>query len=211
MRQKDDLKPINDTEAKILKAAENEFMTKGFVGARTTSIAEAAGVTHAMFHYYFRTKEKLFESIIADKMSMLRQLVVESFEDINLPLNIMIRNLIDQHLDFISSNPGLPRFLVCEVFTNPERLSFFTRQIADVAPDIIGRLQRRIDEMASRGECRSVDAKMLMIDIISLNVFPFIASPMLNRVLGDGMGVSSDFAELRKRENYDTIMHKLRP
>ncbi len=51
---------ITDTEHKILCAAEQEFMAKGFNCARTTSIAEAAGVTHAMRHYYFRTKEKLF-------------------------------------------------------------------------------------------------------------------------------------------------------
>lgn len=51
---------LPDTEARILQAAEHEFLTKGYAGARTTSIAEAAGVTHAMFHYYFRTKDKLF-------------------------------------------------------------------------------------------------------------------------------------------------------
>ena len=46
-----------DTEALILEAAEKEFLEKGYLGAKTTSIAEAAGVTHAMFHYYFRTKD----------------------------------------------------------------------------------------------------------------------------------------------------------
>ena len=53
-----------DTESEILKAAEQEFMLKGFDGAKTTSIAHAAGVTHAMLHYYFRTKEQLFERIL---------------------------------------------------------------------------------------------------------------------------------------------------
>lgn len=48
-------------EQEILKAAEQEFLTKGYDGARTTSIAQAAGVTHAMLHYYFRTKEQLFD------------------------------------------------------------------------------------------------------------------------------------------------------
>ena len=42
-------------EQAILAAAEQEFLAKGFDGARTTSIAAAAGVTHAMLHYYFRT------------------------------------------------------------------------------------------------------------------------------------------------------------
>ncbi|MBQ2779515.1 MAG: helix-turn-helix transcriptional regulator, partial [Bacteroidaceae bacterium] len=41
-------------EQQILAAAEQEFLTRGYDGARTTSIAQAAGVTHAMLHYYFR-------------------------------------------------------------------------------------------------------------------------------------------------------------
>lgn len=46
----------NDTERAILTAAEQEFMLKGYGGARTTAIAEKAGVTHAMLHYYYRTR-----------------------------------------------------------------------------------------------------------------------------------------------------------
>lgn len=61
-------KPARNKEQAILEAAEQEFLNKGFAGARTTSIAEAAGVTHAMLHYYFRTKEQLFERILDEKM-----------------------------------------------------------------------------------------------------------------------------------------------
>ena len=57
-------KPAQKREQAILEAAEREFLKKGFDGARTTSIAAAAGVTHAMLHYYFRTKEQLFERIL---------------------------------------------------------------------------------------------------------------------------------------------------
>ena len=53
-------KNANDTEVRILQAAEKEFLEKGYAGAKTTDIAAAAGVTHAMLHYYFRTKDKLF-------------------------------------------------------------------------------------------------------------------------------------------------------
>lgn len=206
-----DSKQFNDTETKILHAAELEFMTKGFAGARTTSIAEAAGVTHAMLHYYFRTKEKLFDRIISEKMGLLKKIVVKSFEDMNMPFEDMIRNLINLHLDFIYANRDLPRFLIGEVINNPERLSSFLRNIADVAPDVIIRLQMKIDEMAVKGKCRKVDARMLMLDIVSLNVFPYIASPMINLVLDDCMADASRFLELRKNENFETIMRKLRP
>lgn len=202
---------LNETEAKILKAAEHEFMAKGFAGARTTSIAEAAGVTHAMFHYYFRTKEKLFDRIITEKMDLLKNVICQSLADINLPLETLIRNLINLHLDFISSNPDLPRFLISEIFSNRERLSFFTQKITEVAPEIIARLQWKIDDMASKGASRRIDAKMLMLDIVALNIFPYVASPLVNIVLDNCMADRAEFLELRKKENYDTIMQKLRP
>lgn len=199
------------TEDKILKAAEHEFLAKGFAGARTTSIAEAAGVTHAMFHYYFRTKEKLFDRIITEKMEMLKDIIVKSVDDISLPLEDLIRNLINLHLDFLSHNPELPRFLISEIFSNPERLAFFSQKIRDVAPEILMTLQHKINNLAEQGKCRRIDAKMLMLDIVSLNVFPYVASPLVNIVLDDCMRDAGKFLELRKKENYDTIMRKLRP
>ena len=52
-----------DTAAKILKAAEEEFMEKGYGNAKMMSIAARAGVSHSMLHYYYRSKGKLFQMI----------------------------------------------------------------------------------------------------------------------------------------------------
>ena len=60
-------------EAAILKAAEEEFLTKGYAGARTTEIAKVAGVSHTMLHYYFRTKENLFNCVYEQKVKLLSE------------------------------------------------------------------------------------------------------------------------------------------
>lgn len=211
MTKQRDKQQDNDTEALILQAAEREFLSKGFIGARTMSIAEAAGVTHAMFHYYFRTKEKLFERIISEKITLLKKAVIGSFVDINAPLNEILGNLISNHLEFIAANPDLPRFLVGEIFSNPERSAIFLDRLREISPSFISILQDKLDEEASKGLCRRVDAKMLMLDIVSLNVFAYMASPAVNAALGDCMADSDGFLEMRKKENYDTIMRKLRP
>lgn len=200
-----------DTEGLILQAAEREFMSKGFLGARTTSIAEAAGVTHAMFHYYFRTKEKLFERIITEKIAMLKEAVVGSITDINAPLSEVLRNVINRHLDFVAANPDLPRFLVGEIFNNPVRSASFLESLRRIAPSFISVLQDKINSEANDGICRRVDANMLMLDIVSLNVFPYMAAPAVNAALCDCMADADAFLELRKKENFDTIMRKLRP
>lgn len=200
-----------DTETRILEAAEREFLTKGFAGARTTSIAEAAGVTHAMFHYYFRTKEKLFDRIITEKISLLRNVVLESVCGADMSLEDKIRNAIERHLDFIAANPDLPRFLVGEVFNSPDRTAILLDKVKAYAPAMLEELQRQIDEAAAKGIFRRVDARMLIIDITSLNIFSFMVSPLINAVLGGPIVGSEDFVEQRKKENFGTIMRKLKP
>lgn len=197
----------NNTEQKILKAAEAEFLAKGFDGARTTSIARAAGVTHAMLHYYFRTKEKLFQQIINEKFSHLQEIMLTSLLDSEKPFLEKVSNAIEQHLDFLAANPDLPRFLITVVSGNPELLN-------DVFPPINVKkmpsfIQEEIDRNAANGVCRKVDARMLMLDIVSLNIFSFIGSQIINRMLGSFL-TEPDFIEQRKKNNVETILNKLR-
>ena len=199
------------TEELILKAAEQEFMTKGFAGARTTSIAEAAGVTHAMFHYYFRTKEKLFDRIIAEKIKMLINGLLTSVTDRDMSLNELIKNIIDRHLDFLSANPDLPNFVTREIYGNPDKVKILLDKLIVNAPVFLNILQEKIDRLAAEGVCRRVDARMLMLDIASLNVLPFLAKPIVNGALNNCMANMEEFIQMRKKENYDTIMRKLKP
>jgi len=47
----------------ILKAARTEFSLHGFSGARLAVIAENAGVNKALIHYYFKSKDLLYENV----------------------------------------------------------------------------------------------------------------------------------------------------
>lgn len=199
------------TEQRILEAASREFMQKGYAGARTSAIAEAAGVTHAMLHYYFRAKDKLFEKILSEKITLLRDIMLASIGDVSKPLFEKVRETIEHHIDFIAANPDLPRFMVNEVFCQPERLEYVLSVMKTHAPLVAANLQHQIDELAERGECRRVDARMLMLDIVSLNIFSFMSAPMINVMLGDLTADMNAFVAARKKENVDTIMRKLKP
>lgn len=201
------------THDRILAAAEAEFFSKGYDGARTTSIAKAAGVTHAMLHYYFRTKQNLFETVIGGKMALLRDMMLSSIGDPTIPLFEKISRCIDSHIDFIAANPQLPGFMVNVVFKDPRLSALAMQAIAIHAREVITSLQRQIDDMALRGECRRVDARMLMIDILSLDVMPFVMARAIDVVMGSIAADESpeDFIATRKKENIDTIFRKLRP
>lgn len=198
-----------DTEALILQAAEREFLEKGYSGAKTTAIAQAAGVTHAMLHYYFRTKEKLFEKIVADKMDKLKRVMFGVIGNPDLPLRERLKQGVEQHFDFIAENPHLPRFIFNELHEHPERIDQIKNSIASIAAKAITTLQNEIDRKAASGECRPVDARMLMLDIASLNLFPFIAAPLISSSFGKLFEGRDEFLEMRKKENVRTVLGKL--
>lgn len=198
-----------DTEALILQAAEREFLEKGYSGAKTTSIAQAAGVTHAMLHYYFRTKDKLFEKIVADKMDKLKRVMFGVIGNPDLPLRERLKQGVEQHFDFIAENPHLPRFIFNELHEHPERIDQVKNSIATIAAKAITTLQNEIDRKAASGECRPVDARMLMLDIASLNLFPFIAAPLISSSFGKLFEGRDEFLEMRKKENVRTVLGKL--
>lgn len=198
----------NHTEDRILQAAEAEFLAKGYAGARTTAIAEAAGVTHAMLHYYFRTKDKLFERILDEKIQLVRDIMLFGMGDPGKPLAERVVATVERHFDFLAANPSLPRFMVNEVFGIPERMSLVAEQMRLHVPLLLAALQYEIDALADSGKCRRVDARMLLLDIISLNIFTFMARPIVNSLMGDDYG-NEQFLAVRKRENVETIMRKL--
>ena len=202
-------KPAKNKEQTILEAAEREFLNKGFAGARTTSIAEA-GVTHAMLHYYFRTKEQLFERILDEKMRLMSQSVLTAFGQPGLPLAERLRNGVEHHFDFIAANPDLPRFIVNEVFSRPERYETMRTRIREIAEVLMHDIQQELDASADRGETDRIDVRMLLLDIISLNVFPFIAFPVVEPILGDLSGDRSRFFELRRSENVEIVLRRLK-
>ncbi|MBQ8746168.1 MAG: TetR/AcrR family transcriptional regulator [Rikenellaceae bacterium] len=197
-------------EQLILAAAEQEFLTKGYDGARTTSIAQAAGVTHAMLHYYFRTKEQLFERIVDEKFATMSHSMVAIMGDPSLPIVERIKGGIAAHFDFIAANPLLPRFVINEIVSRPERYEVLYKRAGIVVNSVYNSLQVEIDRAAERGEIERVDVKMLFISIMSLNIFTFVAYPFMEPIMGELMADREQFLAERKAENIETILRRIK-
>ena len=197
-------------EQLILAAAEQEFLTKGYDGARTTSIAQAAGVTHAMLHYYFRTKEQLFERIVDDKFATMSHSMVAIMGDPSLPIVERIKGGIAAHFDFIAANPLLPRFVINEIVSRPERYEVLYKRAGFVVNSVYNSLQAEVDSAAERGEMEKVDIKMLFISIMSLNIFTFVAYPFMEPIMGELMANREQFLAERKAENIETILRRIK-
>ena len=197
-------------EQQILAAAEQEFLTKGYDGARTTSIAQAAGVTHAMLHYYFRTKEQLFERIVDEKFETMSHSMFAIMGDPSLPIVERIKGGIEAHFDFIAANPLLPRFVINEIISRPERYKLLYKRVGAVIDNVYCDLQFEIDRSAERGEIEWVDVKMLFVSIMSLNIFTFLAYPFMEPLMGELMADREGFLAVRKAENIETILRRIK-
>ena len=196
-------------EQQILEAAEKEFLEKGYNGARTTSIAKAADVTHAMLHYYFRTKEQLFEHIIDKKMSEIVPLMTHLFGNSGLPLVERIEEAVSVHFDFVVSNPDLPRFLINEVLPNKERCDLFRSKIENVLY-FVDNLQREVNEAAASGEVEQFNVLLLFQSVLSLNIFPSVMENMIENLLGDNGQSMKEVLAQRKAENIELIMRRIK-
>ena len=196
-------------EQQILEAAEREFLKKGYDGARTTSIAKAAGVTHAMLHYYFRTKEQLFERFIDKKMSEVVPLLTHLFGNSDLPLVERIEKTISVHFDFVATNPDLPRFLINEILTYKERCDLFYSKVAHFLY-LFNNLQREVNEAAARGEVEQFNVLLLFQSIISLNIFPSLMANMIENLMSNNEQSMKEIFAQRKAENIELIMRRIK-
>lgn len=197
----------NNKEQAILEAAEQEFMEKGYAGAKTVNIAQRAGVTHAMLHYYYRSKQNLFEKIMNDKVQLILESVLAALEGSagDTLLDRIVSGAL-AHYDFLVRNPLLPRFVINEVVTRRQFLESIAVRIRHMAGGVIEKLQRDYDEHVARGEYQPVQLVQLLLDVVSINAFPLLIPNALD-ILARNCGYESADAliESRKAEIEKTI------
>ncbi len=196
-------------EAKILQAAEKEFVEKGYAGAKTIAIAKRAGVTHAMLHYYFRTKENLFNQVFDEKVKVMVGSIMQSFDQPGASLLDRIISGMSAHFDFLVANPDLPRFVVNELISVPERQKIIFGKIKSLVHGVLVMFQNEIDDHVKRGVFHPIKAIDLILDIASVNVSIFVTLPLIKTIaISDGSNIE-DFFKSRKQENIEIIRRRL--
>ena len=184
------------TEQKIVAAAKKVFLAKGLAGARMQDIADEAEINKALLHYYFRSKDKLFEHIFAEVSgSFLPKAIgiIESDNSIPEKIEIFCREYITQ----VMQTPYMPIFILNEINRQPE--AFIKRMFGDRKPPIenfLKQLQKEIKE----GKIKPINPVQLFVNIMGLCLFPFVARPIIQMMLGKEKAQFEAFMEQRKKE-----------
>jgi len=194
----------NNTEAQILAAADHLFTHKGFNATSTTDIAREAQCNQALVHYYFRTKENLFQTVFTRRLESIIQRLQEPLvkgDDIFTTL----RHIVDTYFDIIGKDPQIPFFLLNELILNPERQHLIQQAITDslILKDFFRQYSETVDRAIACGQIRPIDPKELYLDLISLVVFSFLALPLAQNVLQ--IDQSEAFLSQRREQVFDLL------
>ncbi len=167
-----------NTEELIFKSAIAVFHKKGMAGARMQEIADEAGINKAMLHYYFRSKQLLFEAVFKKAFMQLApqvQLILNSEE----ALFAKIESFADKYVSFIAENRFLPNFIIQELNNNPAFAEHFFSQSEIPKSNIF---LKQIEDEIEKGTIIPINPKQLLVDMFSLAIFPFIGSPLLQKI-----------------------------
>ncbi len=191
------IKKDNSAEAKILIAARKVFTTHGMAGARMQDIADEAGINKALLHYYFRDKEKLFEVIFMEEAKKFFPKINSIFEA-ELPLFEKIERFCDEYINQMIQHPYLPWFIMNELNRDPEKFLNTTWVKANLPKPI--RLVEQVEQEIKKGTIRRIHPVHLVMNLLSMTVFPFIARPMLQKTLRMDNAHFNKIMEERRKE-----------
>jgi len=191
------------TEEKIFEAATEVFVEKGMDGARMQDIANHAGINKALLHYYYRTKDHLFNAVFEMIAGQMFKKFAPVFDE-NLTLEEKIRFFFREHITFLQKNPRLPAFLLNEINRNPARIKKFIRQI-DVNNLWMTLEAQHKDELKKYNITRDT-MPQLMTSIAAISVFPFMARGILEGIF-ENMNINfNEYAEERKEFAADFVI-----
>tara|TARA_Y100000782_G_C10179550_1_gene263430 strand:- start:84 stop:695 length:612 start_codon:yes stop_codon:yes gene_type:complete len=167
------------TEERILETAIEVFQERGMAATRMQEIADRAGINKALLHYYFRSKQQLFEAVFSKCFMQFAPKVNSIFQS-EEPLFDKLYRFADNYITFMLKNRFLVPFIVQEMNNNSEFAFSFLDSVNRPDPTIIsGQIKAEIEA----GNIKPIHPKQLLLSIFSLVAFPFAAQVLIKGLL----------------------------
>lgn len=206
-----ELKNEQSTEENILETAERIFLEKGYALTSTTEIAKAVGCNQALIHYYFRTKENLFNQIFENKFKRLFEILFEENALEQYTFKEKLKHITESHFNLLKENPNLPLLIITELSRQPEQVKLLIEKLHSLPGKFIARLNAELQDEISAGRIRPVSLIDIIISIISLNISLFLMLPIGKEILSLDEAQKEILLEHRKTEHVNLILNNLKP
>lgn len=198
----------NNTVEKILESAEEIFHEKGYDGARMQEIADKANINKGLLHYYFKTKDSLFDAIFS--LALKRMVAnIHSILSMEVPLEEKMDMIIDGYMNILSRNSALPRFVVTEL--NKDADKFIAKHLNSGVKNVFVSFEESVQKEIKAGKIRKIDSRQLFINMVSMIMFPYVGRPMIQILLGADNKSFQTLLNDRRDLIKSFIRHALRP
>ncbi len=189
------------TEEKIVEAAKTVFIEKGMQGARMQEIADQAGINKSLLHYYFRSKEKLFDFIFNAVLGKIGSIIMQIMSD-ELSIKHKVSAFVEGYSELLLKNPFLPNFIINEVTRNPETIINRFKKSNIEPKQFFSPLKKQLQE-----EGYHIEPVDFIVNLLSLVIFPIVAKPVIESQLFEKDSKAyKQFIEQRKMSVVKFIM-----
>jgi AcrR family transcriptional regulator len=124
---------VNTPKGQIFEAATRQFSEFGFKGANTRAITNAAGVKPVMLHYYYGSKEQLYEAVLKHEGMAMLAVIFGANPDHKSPEEMLIDTPI-RLMQVLHDNPQWASLLRREIADGAFHLRRALRDVADHGP-----------------------------------------------------------------------------
>jgi TetR/AcrR family transcriptional regulator len=197
----------SETEILILDAARKVFLENGFDGTTMQMIATESGINKALLHYYYRSKDRLFEAVFVEAFAhMIPNLMKIFASDAEFPEKI--RGFVNAYVSALLEYPQIPLFILHELHRNPGRVIELIKSTG-LNPDIFIDF---VNQEIKSGNIGDIDPRQLIVNLLALCIFPFAARPMIQGfIFKNDEKAYQEFLESRKKEVADFIIKAIKP
>ena len=177
-----------ETEQRILIAARNEFISKGLEGARMQAIAKEAKVNQALLHYYFRSKDQLYQRALKDIFQSVWIQLREEFKKAQRSdhLETLISIFVSTYLRALANNPHFPLFIFREVSSGGKFFQPIIQEIFKEFNEVPASLIRALKNASKSGKIRPIEPLHFFLNLGGMCIFTFLAMPMLQKLMPEG-------------------------
>ena len=204
------MKKNKDAERDIINAARKAFYNKGFKEASMRDIATEANVNLAMVNYYFRSKENLFYIIFDEAFGILYNKIAEIAGKESIDIIEKIKTIINEYCDFFNKQPYILMFILGEVLRNPEKIGIRIRTKLQQS-NAFSILNKQFETAIAKGVIKPVSTLSVVINILSLIIFPLLAKPLIKKALNIDSNVIDSILESRKQDVINIIINSISP
>lgn len=198
------------TEERILDAAMKVFTRKGFAATRTEEIAKEAGINRTLLHYYYRDKQTIFNLIFETRFKEFFKGLFVIFEADNISLFEKIERMVGHEINTLSKHPHMARFVITEIAHEPNLLLEHGTKLGLNPRVMIAAFEKLVAKEVSEGIIKPIEGRQLLINIMSLCIYPFVASPIIQTMMSLNESEFIQLTEQRKKQVSEFIINAIK-